>query len=101
MKLPSDKKVLLSYIVSVGTVFIFTLCVLTTTLQDVDERGIREQMESHGTRQARSIAKNRPPIRDKIYMNNINKRFSVFEKKLRAQKEVLKSVQEILEGLRD
>ena len=34
-------------------------------------------------------------------MNNINKRFGIFEQKLKSQHEVLKSVQEIIKSLRD
>ena len=66
---------------------------------DVDERGIREQMVSHG--HVRNVGNDRQPFRDKIFMNIISKRFSALEKKIKVQKDALNSVQEIVQSLRD
>ena len=65
---------------------------------DVNEDGLRDQVEAHGSRKIRN---NRLVHRDKIYMNNINKRFSEFEEKLKSQKEVLNSVQKIVDSFND
>ena len=67
-------------------------------ISDVNEDGLRDQVEAHGSRKIRS---NRLVHRDKIYMNNINKRFSDFEEKLKSQKEVLNSVQKIVDSFND
>ena len=58
-------------------------------------------MEAYGSRETRSVTKNKIFFRDKMRLNNINEMFSVFEEKLRSQKELLKSVQDIIKTLRD
>ena len=67
-------------------------------ISDVNEDGLRDQVEAHGSRKIRN---NRLVHKDKIYMNNINKRFSEFEEKLKSQKEVLNSVQKIVDSFND
>ena len=67
-------------------------------ISDVNEDGLRDQVEAHGSRKIRNT---RLVHKDKIYMNNINKRFSEFEEKLKSQKEVLNSVQKIVDSFND
>ena len=68
---------------------------------DVDQRGIREQVEAYETRVGRNVESSHLHLREKQQMDNINKRFKSFQEMLKAQSDELNSIKNIVEHLQD
>ena len=68
---------------------------------DVDQRGIREQVEAYETRVGRNVKENYLHRREKQQMDNINKRFKSLQEMLESQSSDLKSIKEIVEDLKN